>query len=65
MFCGWGRLEFQITSYLLAWRQWHEYQAKSSEGKVDPGVSELLGGNELSRDHVNRSSEKKSVQTCN
>ena len=23
-------------------------------GKVDPGVSELLRGNELSRDHVNR-----------
>ena len=23
-------------------------------GKVDPGVSELPGGNELSRDHVNR-----------
>ena len=23
-------------------------------GKVDPGVSELLWGNELSRDHVNR-----------
>ena len=23
-------------------------------GKVDPGVGELPGGNELSRDHVNR-----------
>ena len=23
-------------------------------GKVDPGVNELPGGNELSRDHVNR-----------
>ena len=26
-------------------------------GKGDPGVSELLRGNELSRDHVNRPSE--------
>ena len=26
-------------------------------GKVDPGVSELPRGNELSRDHVNRPSE--------
>ena len=27
-------------------------------GKVDPGVSELPRGNELSRDHVNRPSDK-------
>ena len=26
-------------------------------GKVDPGVSELPRGNELSRDHVNRPSD--------
>ena len=30
-------------------------------GKVDPGVSELPRGNELSRDHVNRPSVEKQV----
>ena len=30
-------------------------------GKVDPGVSELPRGNELSRDHVNRPYVKKEI----
>ena len=32
-------------------RYWHQTVHR---GKVDPGVSELPWGNELSRDHVNR-----------
>ena len=34
-------------------------------GKVDPGVSELPLGNELSRDHVNRPKiEHEEIGTC-
>ena len=36
----------------------HSYRRQTMHrGKVDPGVSELPRGNELSRDHVNRSLE--------
>ena len=33
-------------------------------GKVDPGVSELPRGNELSRDHVNRPSDMRTNKEC-
>ena len=52
--CTTGNLPLEVA---LGQRQTHvnSYRRQTvHRGKVDPGVSELPRGNELSRDHVNR-----------